>query len=234
MRALPGTVRESALHAGLATHAREILSRLAEREHYLSMAVIASDGRPLVEWHPAGGSAVPFDAALVAQALASGEPVTRIDVLPSRPAGPWLDLVVAIRPDGDRPPSAVLALRVDLAPDLPSLVHGWPVPSATAATAMLRREGQRVLVLGDAGQLPEDEPVTYFDAASNRRPAVQAALGSTGVFEGIDYRHQPVLAAARPVPGTSGGSWPRRTSPRSRGRCSGRSGPSSGWWASSW
>ena len=202
VRALPGTVREPVLHAGLATHAREILSRLAEREHYLSMAVIASDGLPLVEWHSAGGSPLPFEAALLAQALASGEPVTRVEVLPSLPARPWLDVVVPIPPEGSRPPSAVLALRVDLAPDLPSLVHGWPVPSATAATAMLRHEGQRVLVLGDSGQLPDDEPVTYFDAATNRRPAVQAALGRSGVFEGIDYRHQPVLAAARPVPGT--------------------------------
>jgi signal transduction histidine kinase/ActR/RegA family two-component response regulator len=202
VRALPGTLREPALHAGLATHAREILSRLAEREHYLSMAVIAADGRPLVEWHRAGASALPFDAALLAQALASGEPVTRIDVLPTRPAGPWLDLVVPVPAEGDGRPSAVLALRVDLAPALPSLVHGWPVPSATAATAMLRREGQRVLVLGDAGQVLDDEPVVYFDTSANRRPSVMAALGSAGPFEGIDYRHQPVLAAARTVPGT--------------------------------
>ncbi len=95
---------------------------------------------------------------------------------------------------------AVLALRISPEEYLYPLIKKWPTPTRTSETLIIRRDGNDALFLNDLK--------FHKDAALNLRipleskdvPAVRAALGQTGIVEGIDYRGVPVIADVRAVP----------------------------------
>jgi PAS domain S-box-containing protein len=121
-----------------------------------------------------------------------GEADYYIDFLVSIPAGPI----------GGRP-GAVLVLSADPRDSLFQMAQSWPIPSASSETLLVRREGDEVVFLTPlrhAGSKPLGlrKPLTTVDL-----PAVHAVLQGEGVFEGVDYRGAPVLAAFRPVAGTA-------------------------------
>ncbi len=96
--------------------------------------------------------------------------------------------------------AAVLALRISPEDNIFPLIKKWPTPSRTSETLIIRREGNEALFLNDLK--------FHSDAALNLRiplvnkdvPAVKAALGQTGIVEGLDYRGIPVIADVRAVP----------------------------------
>ena len=97
-------------------------------------------------------------------------------------------------------PLAVVVLRTNADKVLYPLIQSWPTPSLTAETLLVEVEGKDVLFLNELRHrektaLSLREPLTQNDL-----PAVQAALGKQGVFEGRDYRGEKVLADLRPVP----------------------------------
>ena len=76
------------------------------------------------------------------------------------------------------------------------------MPSPSAETLLVRKDGQDALYLnrlrhGSAPALTLRTPLTRMGT-----PAVKAALGMEGSFEGEDYRGVRVLADVRRVPGT--------------------------------
>ena len=114
---------------------------------------------------------------------------------------PHLGLVVPLW-QGDAPAGALILL-VDAQKTLYPLLQTWPVPSATAETLLVRREGDAALFLNKLRHQPDTAlrlrlPLTRADL-----PSTQAILGARGVVEGRDYRGVPVLAAVFPVPDTS-------------------------------
>ena len=106
-------------------------------------------------------------------------------------------------PQAGQPASSVLLFVVDPHRFLYPLVQNWPMPSPTAETLLIRRDGNEVVFLNNlrhrtntalALRLPIDPKL--------RLPAAMAVQGDESVVEGIDYRGIPVLAALRKVPGT--------------------------------
>jgi len=96
--------------------------------------------------------------------------------------------------------TAMLVLRIDPRRYLYPLLLRWPTPSQTAETLLVRREGNEVVYLNPL-RFREDAPLVLRQSLENTQaPAVQAALGREGIFEGIDYRGAPVVAALRHVP----------------------------------
>ena len=95
--------------------------------------------------------------------------------------------------------AAVLALRISPEDNIFPIIKKWPTPSRTSETLIIRREGNEALFLNDLK--------FHSDAALNLRiplvnkdvPAVKAALGQTGIVEGLDYRGIPVIADVRAV-----------------------------------
>ena len=82
-------------------------------------------------------------------------------------------------------------------------MQSWPVPSDSAETLLVRREGDHVLYLNDlrfrkGAALRFTQPLSQSDL-----PAVMAVTGTTGTISGTDYRGEPVLAAIEPIPGSS-------------------------------
>ena len=83
------------------------------------------------------------------------------------------------------------------------LVGSWPVPTQTAETYLVRRDGDSVRFLTPLRHRP-GAALTLTQLLSTRGlPAARAAQGEHGILEGgRDYRQVPVLAYAAAVGGT--------------------------------
>ncbi|HTN53223.1 MAG TPA: ATP-binding protein [Anaeromyxobacter sp.] len=187
-----------ALDPALATHVSTVLGNLAARQGYPLIAILRAAGSPLAEWRAPGAAGPPFAAPLVSAAIETpGTPVSGLHD-PGDGTRPTLDVALAVAEVG-RPP-VVVALRAEMEPIFSSVLEGWPVPADTAGTSLVRADGDEVLLLGSpqwlaSGQRGMRIPMTALD-----RPAVQAALGVTGVVRGVDQRGHGVLAAICRVP----------------------------------
>lgn len=96
----------------------------------------------------------------------------------------------------------VVIFRINPDTFLYPLIQFWPTPSESAETLLVRQEGENVVFLNtlrhsDAPPLTKRIPLTQSNV-----PAVQAVLGTTGQFDGMDYRNIKVLSQVQQVPGT--------------------------------
>jgi PAS domain S-box-containing protein len=116
-----------------------------------------------------------------------------------------LDVVAPLIPPGsdERKPRAYIILRADADDFLFPLIQSWPVPSQTAETLLVKRDGDNVLFLNELRHKRESALNLRIPLSQKEVPAVRAALGEYGSFEGVDYRSVKVLAVTRPVPNTS-------------------------------
>ncbi len=96
-------------------------------------------------------------------------------------------------------PMGILYLRTDPETYLYPFIERWPVPSLTAETLLLRREGDRVLFLNELRHGTNAALAMGIPMSQTNLPGVRAALGETGPVEGIDYRGVRVMAALRAV-----------------------------------
>jgi PAS domain S-box-containing protein len=99
-------------------------------------------------------------------------------------------------------PLGVLVLRIDPETYLYPLLKQWPVPSKTAETLLVRRDGNDVLFLNELKFATNTALNLRIPLADTNVPAVMAVLGTTGIVQGRDYRNEPVIADLRAVPGT--------------------------------
>lgn len=112
-------------------------------------------------------------------------------------------LVPILDEDKNNPPIGVLILRIDPETYLYPFIKSWPVPSETAETLLVRREGDEVLYLNELKFRKNSALNLRFPIDSNKDlPAVKAVLGQAGIVEGRDYRGVPVVAYLRAVAGS--------------------------------
>lgn len=114
----------------------------------------------------------------------------------------YLSVVVPILgEDAGSPPIGVLVLRIDPETHLYPFIEKWPIPSQTAETLLVRRDGEDVLFLNELRFQKNTALDLRFSIDKNADlPAAKAALGNTGIMEGRDYRGVPVVAYVRAVP----------------------------------
>ena len=112
-----------------------------------------------------------------------------------------LAVLVPIFADGDNNrPLGVLALGINPQRYLYPYIQSWPIPSDTAETLLVRREGENVLYLNELRDKQDAALNLHLSLTDTDIPAVKAVLGQEGIVEGLDYRGEPVLADVRPVP----------------------------------
>ncbi len=97
-------------------------------------------------------------------------------------------------------PLSIIVLDIDPNTYLYPLLNQWPIPSETAETLLLRRDGQTVLYLNITRFNKNSAMALRSPLTKTELPAVKAALGQTGTAIGVDYRGVPVLADMRSVP----------------------------------
>ena len=105
----------------------------------------------------------------------------------------------------DRSPNrliAVLALRIDPEQYLYPFIQSWPVPSKSAETLLIRREGNAALYLNELRHQSGAALTLRIPLDKVETPAVRAVLGQTGLVQGGDYRDVPVIAFVRAIAGS--------------------------------
>lgn len=105
--------------------------------------------------------------------------------------------------DPEKRVQAYIILTADADNYLFPLIQSWPFPSRTAETLLVKRTGDEVLFLNELRHQKDTALKLKFPLTRTEMPAVRAALGQYGHFEGVDYRGKQVLAFLTPVPNTS-------------------------------
>jgi len=178
-------------------HATVVLESFARRHQYEAVALLTPDGRRLLEWGGEGSLRFP-DADLQARALESSGAVSALNAYPDEGRS-RLDVATAVRdPEGRL--VAVLHSRRNAQPFLASIGDSWPVPSETAESVVLRRDGDSVLFVTDPRFLRGWALRKRIPLSEESRGAVRAIGAGEGVHLAVDYRGTPVLVAARRVP----------------------------------
>ncbi|MFB3906045.1 MAG: ATP-binding protein [Acidobacteriota bacterium] len=142
------------------------------------------------------------DVACVKQAVVSGRPLLTDFHDATSPRGIHLDVIV---PVGDSSLSAsgragALVLRMSPSQHFYPLIQSWPVPSRTAETLLVHREGEEVVYLNELRHRANTAFRLRFPASRRNLPASMAVRGVQGVVQGKDYRGHAVVAAVRRVP----------------------------------
>ncbi len=137
----------------------------------------------------------------IAAVLRSGQ-MTFLDFHRDAPGLPvQLEILVPVFDGSDtNRPLGVLVLRIDPEISLYPFIKLWPVPSKTAETLLVRRDGNDVLFLNELKFATNTALNRRISLENTNTPAVKAVLGQTGTVEGVDYRGVPVLAALQAVP----------------------------------
>jgi len=108
-----------------------------------------------------------------------------------------LDIVFPIHAPSSQSPIAVMVLEINPHQFLFPLIQSWPMPSRTAETLLVRREGNDVVFLSELRHQSNTALSLRRPVNNPRLPAAMVARGETGVREGVDYRGVHVLAALR-------------------------------------
>lgn len=115
---------------------------------------------------------------------------------------PHLDIIAPVR-NGNGTNIAAMVFRIDPGTFLYPLIQSWPLPSETAETFLVRKEGDDVLFLNELRDQKETALKLRIPLTQSQHPSVKAVLGYTGVYEGFDYRNIEVLAFISPVEDTN-------------------------------
>lgn len=100
-------------------------------------------------------------------------------------------------------PFGFVVMVIDPDAYLYPLMKLWPVPSRTAETLLVRREGNDALFLNELRFRKNSALNLRIPLSKTMVPAVMAVLGKEGVVDGVDYRGVPVIAALKAVPGST-------------------------------
>ncbi|MBI4877482.1 MAG: PAS domain S-box protein [Acidobacteria bacterium] len=98
--------------------------------------------------------------------------------------------------------SGVIILAIDAARHLLPYIQTWPIPSQTAETLVVRREGEHMLFLNSLRYAEGGLLASRFPIARSSMAEALLLRRREGVLEGTDYRGAKVLAALRRIPGS--------------------------------
>jgi PAS domain S-box-containing protein len=115
---------------------------------------------------------------------------------------PQLDVVAPLFPWGvdSQPAIGAVVLCIEPSQYLSPLVQSSPIPSETAESFLVKRDGDQVLFLNELRHQKDTALKLRIPLSQQEAPAVMAVLGKEGVVQGKDYRGVEVLAALKHVP----------------------------------
>jgi PAS domain S-box-containing protein len=170
--------------------------------HYTAVSLWDRDCRRRL-WLPAGEPANDSQREFILQALRGKDPILG-DLYRDVPTGAiQMTLAVPLLSTSSPEPFGALLLKINPEQFLYPLIQSWPVPSRSAETLLVRRDGNDVVFLNELRHRKDTALRLRLPIASMQLPAAKGALGYEGTLEGVDYRGVPVLAAARGVPGSA-------------------------------
>jgi PAS domain S-box-containing protein len=185
----------------------KILIRFQEMNaspHYYNALLVDPQGIVHISLDPDVTSIPPSIIAQVNASLMSGDPIlTDIYEIPGTHSL-RLDVIAPLtaKIDGSEKPVAAVLLSINPDDFLYPLIQSWPVPSGSAETLLVEREGDHVLFLNELRHQSNTAFNLTIPVSQTNVPAVMAVMGKTGVFSGKDYRGVDVISVLEPIPGS--------------------------------
>lgn len=182
------------------------LHNLKKHDRYQAVLLITPEGE--IHTGTSGRSGPIHEEALegMRRAFETHQPTfTDIHILPKEKA-PHFDCILPFQIqdlEGVYQPVFAVVLRIDIRRFISPYIQNWPIPSDSAETLLVRREGNVVRYLNKLRHSDQEPYTLTVPLDRDEIPAVQAVKGRTGYTEGRDYRGVPVLAYVVPVPDTS-------------------------------
>jgi PAS domain S-box-containing protein len=192
---------ETRQDAALKEAIRGRLDVYAITEGYQNICIALPNGELLLTLDHALKKLAPDTQRLVEKVATTGTVLEGDFYLADQAPLTLLDFAVPVKDDTEKT-VAVMILSTDPARSLFPLIRRWPLPSASAETLIVRRDGDSVLFLNPLRHRADAAMRLRIPLTRTDVPAVQAVLGHTGSYDGSDYRGMPVLADLRAVPGT--------------------------------
>ncbi len=169
------------------------LAAFAEREQYEGASLLDADGRVLlgvgeyhVELHQVASQTL-------REVVRTGAPALTELHRPENHDHPHMDAIAPVV-DGQGETVGVVTLHVDPDDVLYPLIQSWPLPSDSAESLIVARDGDDVVFLNDLRHAEDAALSLRIPMSETDVPAVRAARGEEGVVRGIDYRGEPVVA----------------------------------------
>ncbi|MGA2281833.1 MAG: PAS domain S-box protein [Verrucomicrobiota bacterium] len=187
-------------------HEREMLlasfRSLQKNYHYEDVLLVDTAGRVRLSL---SGKPEPIEAGL-AQALSAAwhdhKPVFSDLYTDKFGPSPHLSVVAPLLIGGGetQKPVGAAILVSNARQFLYPLIESWPVPSKTAETLLVRRDGNDALFLNELRHQTNTALKLRIPLGQTNVPAVMAVLGKEGIVQGLDYRGAEVLAALKHIP----------------------------------
>jgi PAS domain S-box-containing protein len=178
------------------------MNALLVEGRYDAALVVDPDGTVLVASDEAHRSLHPDARSAAEHALESGMPlITDPHTMPGDTSAHIDVIAPLLHNEGDVViPVGVLILHLEATDSFYPLVQSWPVPSETAETLLVKREGDDALFLNDVRHVSNAALSLRVPLTEAEVPAVMAIGGIEGVVEGVDYRGERVLAHLSRIP----------------------------------
>ena len=112
-----------------------------------------------------------------------------------------MDLIIPLL-DSSQHTIAVVVLPIDPYLYLYPLIRAWPIPSQSAETLLIEKQGSNGVYLNPLKFGANSALSRHFMLNSPDLPAAKELRGETSPFEGKDYRGVAVVAVGAPVPNT--------------------------------
>ncbi len=128
-----------------------------------------------------------------------------VDIHASPSHSPRCGVVTPLFPGREENVAAIGAVYLYIDPEefLFPMLQSWPIPSETAETLIVRREGNSVLFLNELRHRKNTALNFRIPADRTDIPAAAAVQGRLGFMRGVDYNDVPVLAVIGRIPSTS-------------------------------
>ena len=172
---------------------------LKKKSDYSAIFLVDSNGKAVLSVDPTATDIGPDSKKMVLEAIHSGKVVLtdiqRTDLSKSL----QISLIVPVILPNSRPAGALL-LTIDPNIFLYPLIQTWPVPSRTAETLLVRREGDNVLYINELRHRKNTALSLRFPLSQHDLPATMAVLGKKEITEGVDYRGMSVFASVDHIP----------------------------------
>ena len=169
-------------------------------EMYSRVIALSTSGQVLLSVGDTTVSVAPSTQRAIAAALLSpGGVIT--DFFRTSGGEVAIDTVAAVR-GAEGSVLGFIVLQSPAADCLYPLIQSWPTPSRSAETILVERDGENVVFLNELRHRSNTALSYSHSLKQVDMPAVQAALGHSGMVDGKDYRQVRVLADLRAIPGT--------------------------------
>ncbi len=184
-----------------------ILSRFHEMNaslHYDNAMLVDPQGNVRLSLDPTITSISPSIKAQVNASLKRGDAILTDFYRVPGTQDIRMNVIAPLHAKKGDPNTPVGAVVLTINPDdfLYPLIQSWPVPSRSAETLLVEREGDHVLFLNELRHQPNTALNLTIPISQADVPSVKVILGTTGAFVGKDYRGVDVISVLGPVSGS--------------------------------